>query len=239
LGTHSSMNFVAEQTGGKAFYNRNDLAGAIREGLEDGLVYYTLGYYPEDKDWNGKFRRVAVKTNRAGLKLRYRQGYFAVDPKGYSKLDPKRQAMDFGEALSLDYPVSTALTFRAAAIPPSDKTANKLVINFGVDPHTIGFELQDDGLQHASIDCAAQAFTLKGEPVQLHGNTFNAALKPDAYQMVMQRFLPCNQALDLSPGDYVLRLGVRDNASGMIGTANARVIVPARAAAQSSDEKKP
>ena len=239
LGVHSTMNEVAEGTGGKAFYNRNDLADEVHEGMNDGLVYYTMGYYPENKVWDGKFRHVVVKVNRGGLKLRYRVGYFAIDPKAYSKLDSKQQAIDFGEALSLDYPVSTAMTFRAVAIPPSDKSGNKLVINFGIDPHTIGFDLGDDGLEHASIDCAAQAFTLKGASVQVRGNTFNAALKPDAYQMVMQRFFPCNQPLDLSPGDYVLRLGVRDNSSGHIGTANARVTVPASSVASTTDAKKP
>ncbi|HLW52581.1 MAG TPA: VWA domain-containing protein [Candidatus Angelobacter sp.] len=238
LGIHSTMNTVAEETGGKAFYNRNDLASSIRDGMNDGSTYYTLGYYPENKDWNGKFRRVSVKVGRPGLKLRYRAGYFALDPKGYAKLDPRQQAMDFGQALSLDYPVSTAMIFRAVAIPPSDQTGNKLVINYGIDPGTIGFDLRSDGLEHASIDCTAQAFTLKGEPVKIQGNTFDAALKPDAFQMVMQRFFPCNEALALDPGDYVLRLGVRDNGSGRIGTANAKVTIPARPIAQSSGDTK-
>ena len=44
------MNSVAEQTGGKAFYNTNDLNKAIRDSMEDGSTYYTLGYYPENKE---------------------------------------------------------------------------------------------------------------------------------------------------------------------------------------------
>ena len=52
------MNSVAEQTGGKAFYNTNDLNKAIRDSMEDGSTYYTLGYYPENKNWDGRFRRI-------------------------------------------------------------------------------------------------------------------------------------------------------------------------------------
>jgi VWFA-related protein len=240
LATHSTMNSVAEMTGGKAFYGRNDLDKAIGEGLADGGTYYTLGYYPENKDWNGKFRKIVVTVNRPGAKLRYRQGYFAVDPKGYQKLAARQQAIDLGQSLSLDVPVATAITFQAATAPVSEVTGNKVLIRFGIDAHPLGFELQNDGLEHASVDCAAQAYTLKGEPVQARASTFAVGLKPEQYQLVMQRFLPCSQSLELNPGDYVLRLGVRDNETGLIGTANARVTVPkvGEATGSKSEEKK-
>ena len=164
---HSTMNTVAERTGGRAFYNTNDLTGAIRDGIEDGSTYYTLGYYPENKDWDGKFRKIVVKSNRPGVKLHYREGYVATDPHGYLKLDPKQQAMDFGQALNLDSPIATGLPFKSALIMPSEKTANKLVINFGVDAHALSFDLQDDGLQHTSVDCAVQVFNNKGNPVRV------------------------------------------------------------------------
>jgi VWFA-related protein len=239
LATHSSMNSVAEETGGKAFYNTNDLAAAVRQGLEDGGTYYTLGYYPENKNWDSKFRKITIKVDRPGVKLRFRQGYFASDPKGYSKTDAKKQAMDLGQALSLDNPISTALLFRAQVVPPSEKTQNKVLIYYGIDAHAMGFELKDDGLEHASIDCAVQPFTAKGSPLQPQAQTFAAGLKPEDFQTVMQRFFPCNQSLDLAPGDYVLRLAVRDNATGLIGTASSRVTVPPAPGAAKAEDKKP
>jgi VWFA-related protein len=237
----TTMNAMAEQTGGKAFYNRNDLDKAIREGMDDGLTYYTLGYYPEDKNWNGKFRKIALTAKQTDVRLRYRSGYFALDPKGYQKLSPQEQAMDLGQALSLDYPVSTALTFQAATAPPSEASGNKVLIRFGIDAHPIAFELRDDGLQHASIDCAVQAFDMKGEPVRARASTFTIALKPEQFQLAMQQFLPCSQSLDLGPGDYVMRLGVRDNGTGLIGTANARLTVPplSQATGTNPAERKP
>ncbi|HEY6306534.1 MAG TPA: VWA domain-containing protein [Candidatus Angelobacter sp.] len=237
----TTMTSIADETGGKAFYNRNDLDKAIREGMEDGLTYYTLGYYPEDKTWNGRFRKIVLTVNHPDVKLRYRSGYFALDLNGYQKLSPQQQAMDLGLALSLDYPVSTALTFEAATEPPSPTTGNKVLIKFGINAHLIGFELQEDGLQHASVDCAVQAFNLKGEPARAHASTFTIALKPEQFQLAMKSFLPCNQSLELGPGDYVMRLGVRDNGSGLIGTANARVTVPptSEATGVKPEEKRP
>jgi VWFA-related protein len=239
LARHTTMNSIAEETGGKAFYHTNDLESAMRNSIEDGATYYTLGYYPENKNWDGKFRRIALKVNRPGVKLRFRQGYFASDPRGYSKTDAKKQAMDLGQALSIENPISTALLFRAQVIPPSEKTQNKVLIYYGIDAHAMGFELRDDGLQHASIDCAAQPFTAKGNPLPPQGQPFSAGLKPEDFQTVMQKFFPCNLTLDLAPGDYTLRLAVRDNATGLIGTANAKVTVPPGPGAAKAEDKKP
>ncbi|HET9792276.1 MAG TPA: VWA domain-containing protein [Candidatus Angelobacter sp.] len=235
---HATMNTVAERTGGRAFYNTNDLNGAIREGIEDGSTYYTLGYYPQNKDWNGKFRKIIVKSNRPGVKLHYREGYVATDPRAYTKMDPKQQAMDFGQALNLEYPIATALPFKSALIMPSERTSNKLVINFGIDAHNLSFELQDDGLQHTSVDCAVQVFNSTGLPLHtVQAQDFAAALKPDQYQLVLQKFFPCNQTLALEPGSYLLRLGVRDNATGLIGTVNAPVTIAASTAAAAQPAK--
>lgn len=240
IDSHSTMNSVAEQTGGRAYYNTNNIEKAIREGMDDGATYYTLGYYPENKDWDGRFRKIVVKVNRPGIKLHYRQGFFAVEPKDYLKQDAKLQGVDIGNALNVENPVATALGFQAMVIPPS-AGSNKVQINFGIDPHAISFELRQDGLQHASVDCGVRVYTQKGESVRIQGNTFDTRLTPDQFQKVMRRFFPCNQSLELPPGDYILRLVVRDDFNGLIGTANGHITIPATAAqgAANPEEKKP
>jgi VWFA-related protein len=224
---HGTMQDLAQRTGGKAFYNRNDLDSAIRSSIEDGSTYYTLAYYPENKNWDGKFRKIHVKVARDHVKLRYRVGYFAADPRAINKHDQKHEAAAFGQALSLDYPISTALRFHAGVVQPSEKTKNKVLVNFGIDPHAITFEKQDDGLQHASLDCAVQVYTDKGKLLKTQASTVNAQLKPETFARVMETIFPCQQYLDLEPGNYLLRLGVLDHASSLIGTTNARVTIDA------------
>jgi VWFA-related protein len=241
INSHSTMNSVAEQTGGKAFYNTNDLNRAIRDSMNDGSTYYTLGYYPENKDWDNRFRRISVKVNRPGIKLHYRQGFYAVEPKAYAKQDPKILAVDLGSALDISNPISTALPFQAVVLPPSAQNGNKLQINFGVDPHAVGFELKEDRLQHAAVDCGVRVYSKTGESLKMQGNTFNAALVPEQYEKVMKAFFPCNQAVELPPGEYLLRLAVRDTNNGLIGTANGSATVPPAGAnpQASPEEKKP
>jgi VWFA-related protein len=76
--TMDTMQDLAERTGGLAFYNSNDIKGAIRSAIDDSRLTYVLGYYPAGVPWNGKFREIKVMVKRSGLRLRYRRGYFAV-----------------------------------------------------------------------------------------------------------------------------------------------------------------
>ena len=234
LAARSTMNDLAERTGGKAFYNRNDVDSSILKSMEDGSTYYTLGYSPENKDWNGKFRKISVKSKRSGVKLRYRLGYFAVDPKAVANAE-KNRSLD----LRLDFPASTALPFQVAVNPPSEKSGNKVVINFAIDPHAISFEQEADGLQHVSVVCAAAVYTPKGETVKTDENGATGGLKPDDFQKIVKSFMPCREMFDLPPGEYFLRVGVRDNNSGLTGSVTTTLTVPplAQAAAKPEDKK--
>lgn len=238
---HGAMQDLAERTGGKAYYNRNDLDAAIRKSIDDGSTYYTLGYYPENKDWNGKFRKIHIKVVREGVKLRHRLGYYALDPRMATEANQKHQATIFGQALSLDYPVSTALRFHAGVVQPSERTQNKVLVNFGLDPHAVSFEKQEDGLQHAMVDCAVQAYTEKGKLLKTEATTIRMDLQPDTFRKVMQTIVRCQRAIDLPPGNYILRLGVMDDRTILIGTTNARVTInpPTTTAENGKEEKKP
>lgn len=223
--THGTMQDMAQRTGGKAYYNRNDIDGAVRDSISDGSTYYTLAYYPANKQWNGKFRKIQVKVDRPEVKLHHRMGYYAVDPQSFATQNEKQQVAAFVQSLSPDWPVATGLVFKAAVFPPSEQTQNHVVVNFAIDAHAISFDRPADGLQHARMDCVVQAFSTKGKLVKANSSTVNAALKPATYAKVMESGFPCNLTIDLPAGTYGLRLGVRDDNTGLIGTSNARVSV--------------
>ena len=229
---HGAMQEMADRTGGRAFYNTNGIDGAIRKSIDDGSTYYTLAYYPENKNWNGKFRKIHVKVNRSGVKLRYRLGYYAVDPTLFAEKNQKQQDSAFALALSPDSPIATGLPFNALVMPPAEATPKTVRVNFGVDPHAISFERLPDGLQHAQLECTIQAFSAKGKLVRGVATTVKAAFKPDTFSKVMQDTFPCQQSIDLEPGNYYLRLGVRDSRTGLIGTTNAKVAVASAAPAK-------
>lgn len=221
----STMRVLAERTGGKTYVNRNDIEMAVRTSMDDGATYYTLEYYPENRNWDGKFRVIQVKTARPGVTLRSRQGYYALNPAEQKKDGDKDLARSLSDALSPDMPASTGVLFRAGVVTPTEKAA-PLTVNFAIDPHTIAFEQKSDGLAHASLSCAVVAYSDKGSPVKKEINSVTAALKPAELEKIMQGYFPCKRTIELKSGHYNLTLGVVDQGSRLIGTTMASVSVP-------------
>ncbi len=226
LAAQHTMNDMAAWTGGRVFLNRNDLALGMKNSLEDGSIYYTLEYYPDNKQWDGQFRSIKVSVDRPGINLRYREGYYAVDPEKLAKDEGDRVAETFSRSLQADSPSATAILFQAQISPPTTKT-NKVVVTFHVDPKTIAFEHKEDGHEFAKINCTVWAYGKdKNKPFMTPNDTVTANLKREEFQLMMkQQFLPCKRELELKPGTYELRLGVLDRSSNRMGTASASVIV--------------
>jgi VWFA-related protein len=228
LASQHTMDDMAETTGGKSFKNSNDLKLGLKTSIEDGSTYYTLEYYPDNKKWDGQFRAIQIKSSRPGLNLRYREGYYALDPEKMHKEDSDAVAENFSRLLKLDAPAVTSVLFQAQVLTPSDKS-NRVVVTFHVDPRTIGFEHKDDGQEYAKISCTVWAYGKDRDKPQMFSSTVNASLKPNEFQQMMQqRFLPCGRELELGlkPGSYTLRLGVLDRTTNKIGTGSAQVTVP-------------
>ena len=87
---HMTMDSMASDTGGRAFYNTNGLADAVGKAIDAGSNYYTLTYSPTDHNWNSEYRSIKVQLAGSyaalGLKLAYRHGYYADDPQKPVKL---------------------------------------------------------------------------------------------------------------------------------------------------------
>jgi VWFA-related protein len=221
-----TMKDMAAWTGGEAFINRNDLAASMRTSIDDGSTYYTLEYYPDNTKWDGQFRAIQIKTDRPGVKLRYRLGYYAVDPARLNKDKMEILSETLGRAMEFDAPAYTSVRFEAGVVPPSGQ-GKKVVVNFAIDPHTISFEHREDGLEHARVACVLWAYGRnKEKPIMAKGATQIAGLKPEVYQQLMKQYFPCKQEIELRPGTYTLRLAVIDRTTSLLGTTNAQITLP-------------
>ncbi|HZR27174.1 MAG TPA: hypothetical protein VFA71_00225 [Terriglobales bacterium] len=148
----------------------------------------------------------------------------APEAKPLSSADSKIR--DLQRALELNTPVQTTLVFKTRVAPPSPQTQNKVAVQYAIDAQKLDFQHGEDGREHASVECVAQAFTEKGEAVKASASTYEAALKPESFKLVSEKGFPCTQNLDLPVGNYLLKFAVRDNHTGLIGTLYARVTVP-------------
>jgi VWFA-related protein len=220
--THDAMETIARDTGGRYFGNANDLDNAIQSALRESSSYYMLGYYPGNKKWNGKFRNIKLQVDRPGTQLRYRRGYFAVNPSDWRK--------DNGEstltaALTSNSLPSTEVTFMARALPP--QANSDTVVEFAIDPSTLSFQTEAGNFHHCTLQFEVQAFTPEGKRVKTEVQTADASLPEPTYERVSKQELPMSVPIRLAPGKYILRLGVRDNQTGLFGTADLALQVPA------------
>jgi VWFA-related protein len=220
--SHQTMEDLAKETGGLALYNNNDVMHAVALSSADGGRYYTLGYYPEDARWDGKFHSIDVKINREGLKARHRSGYYAVDAAQFSASETPQQrdrrAYDELRSALADPLPATQVTFRVH-IPAPDSAAHPQVqIQFLVDASAVSFDPIENDLHHCSLDFMVVAASPDGKVVASDAHTVEARLKPDQFAQVNQNGLPFSMQLPLTPGAYSLRVAVRDNRTGLIGT---------------------
>ena len=108
---HATMLRMADETGGRAFVNTNDLSQAVVAAIDNGSNYYTLTYSPTDLNWNGKFRAIQVRLQQQGLTLSYRRGYYATDPSLPVNLNrkPRPPSAAPGDAVNSIPPPATEL----------------------------------------------------------------------------------------------------------------------------------
>ena len=79
----SRLKKLAEATGGRMLEVRgiDKLEVALDEISEELHHQYSLGYYPENKNWDGKFRKIQISAAGKGYKLYARKGYYAQPPR--------------------------------------------------------------------------------------------------------------------------------------------------------------
>jgi len=209
-----TMKELAERTGGRAAYNTNDLARAVRRAIDDARVTYTLGYYSTDETQDGRFREINVKVARPHLDVRYRKGYFALKPADDT---PKTRA-DQVRAAVWSPLESTAIRVNARADFVEQPEPNSLNVFVQVDPAGIGFTKEGDRWK-AQVDVV---YIQKDE----HGrmprpgvtDTLSLAFTEENYAKARKDGLIRQRVLPRQPGAIALRVVVRDAASGSIGS---------------------
>jgi VWFA-related protein len=222
-----TMKNIAEQTGGEAFINTNDLKRVIARSLEDGSTYYTLAYTPPKEDQGG-YHRVQVQLPNKNWKLAYRRGYFNI-PSATASGAAGTAALR--TALQPGMPPSTSMLLTASIEMPT-ATRKDIKVNYIIDSNGVDFTDAPDNKKRAQIDCMVIAFDSAGKEVAHASDTLDATLPQNAYAAVMTYGLPAHQFITLPPGRYNVRIGVMDRTTQQIGTVDAPLEVPANALAQ-------
>jgi VWFA-related protein len=237
---HSSMQTVAEETGGKALFNSNDLKGAVESAIEDGSSYYTIAYIPAGLKLDGNFHRIKVTVDPGRYRLAYRDGYYA-DP-GYgpgSGAQNPEGAKLITSAILHGAPSSTQILMQARVLPATDPLlknaslptgpAGKMaadikgpphlyVIDLSVDPRGITFSDAADGGHDARVEFLLVGYDAEGNRVNYQDQTLGIKLNPKQFESSMANGLHARVFLDLPAGPGFLRIAVQDLNAGRAGS---------------------
>ena len=76
--TQNTLRILSDETGGRAIVNQNDLGPGLQQMLDDASGYYLLGYNSTAAPTDGEFHEIEVRLKRPDLRVRAREGYWAV-----------------------------------------------------------------------------------------------------------------------------------------------------------------
>jgi VWFA-related protein len=212
VASQGTMQEVAAQTGGKAYVNENEIKNGISLAVSDAKASYTLGYYPENKKWNGALRNIKVKVDQGDTQLRYRKGYFAIEP-----IPSKDHGFeqDVAAALELNAP-ATQISFMAQAKPTDP---GKMQVVFLVDAHTLSAEDANGG-KKMNVSLYASVYNSSGKNLGTRSTKVDRTFDAATYQQILEKGMMVPIDLEVPSGGKELRLAVLDNKTDLIGTVS-------------------
>ncbi len=219
--TQETLVTLAADTGGKAFLDSNDFGRVFKGVQDDTSMYYLLGYHSTNTAKDGKYRRITVKVNRPGVKVDFRRGYYAeADYRHSNKDDRERQLRDelMSELPSTDLPVYLATAYFRV----SD---NRFYVPLSliVPGSEIPFSRNRDQ-DKATLDILALVTDEKKFPFGEIRETVKLAV--NASNEVQRKNVQYDTGLTLPPGKYHLKVVVRENEAGRMGSFETDFTIP-------------
>jgi VWFA-related protein len=230
-----TMTTFANETGGKAFYNNNDLVSGFRQAVDDTRSSYVLGYYL-DEDATPGWHKLHVDAARAGTRVRARTGFLVkkVDP-----AHPEPGGKDPG-AVDVDLAMESPMNFTAipmtvrwtdnGQVPTAPAATGgliakrKVAFQITLPPHAATLD-DTDGQHRVSLNFVALARTPQGDEAVDFVKKLEGALKPEVARQLDLGGVKFDSTVVLAPGYYNVRFVVRDNFSGKVGSVTAPLVV--------------
>jgi hypothetical protein len=212
---------ISEDTGGRAFFDVNEFSEVFDQVVEDTTSYYLLGYTSTNPARDGRFRRIRVTLKRPGLKLEFRNGYYAPRDFAHSGRDDRAQQLQ--EQLLSDLPITDLPVHGSAAYFRLQNNRYFVPVWFIVPGSQVQFSRESDK-EKATLDVLGVIRDGQRRPVAWIQDTVKLAVA--AREDVRRRNVQYGTSFELPPGAYQLKVVIRENQLGTFGSFDSTLIVP-------------
>jgi VWFA-related protein len=229
--TMMAMQQLAASTGGKAYFNTNDLNGALRRAIDDGSHYYTLSYSPSNAKMDGTYRNIDIHVAKGHYALAYRHGYNAD---AGSPLEPAAGTDPMAAVMKLGLPSATGILYGVHVAPMTPQplsnaaragqnamlsgTTVRYKIDFFIRLTDVALQMGANGEHEGKIEAGLMAYDRDGKPVNWDRVTLGMRLRPAEFEAMQKSGIPVHIQLDLPEEDVNLVTGIYDWESGKTGS---------------------
>jgi VWFA-related protein len=217
--SQDTLTSLAGDTGGRAFTDTNDFGEAFDRVRRDISAYYLLGYSSSNPVKDGRFRRIQVRVKRDGLRVEARAGYFAERDFAHTTRGDRElqlQEQMFSPVSSTDVPVMvTGGFFRLAA--------DRYYVPISVAVPGYAVPVKSDQ-QEISIDVLGVVTDEQGRPLGRMRETLK--FPPATGTTLAGKQVLYQSGVTLPPGRFSVKVVVRENTNGRMGSFEAALLVP-------------
>ncbi len=219
--SQDALTSLAEDTGGRAFFDQNDFGAVFDRVVNDTSAYYLLGFTSTNRTQDGRFRRIRVGVKQPGLKLEYRAGYYAPRDFVHSGRDDREQQLM--EQLFSDLSVTDLPVYASSGYFRLKGDRYFVPLWIAVPGSKVPFNTSRDK-DKATLDILAIVRDTQGRPVARIRDTVNLALA--VTEEVQRKSVQYQTDLELPPGLFNMKVVVRENQTGTMGSFEAAIAVP-------------
>jgi VWFA-related protein len=216
------LNEASEGTGGIIVENTNDFEGGMGKISSLHETSYVLGFSPENFKFDGNFHDVSVKlVHSANLTVQARRGYFApkqAEDAATATKDEMKQALFSRENLS-GLPIQIS-----AKIVKLDPQKSKITVTVQADMHAVRFR-KEDGNNVNDLTLMVALFDQNGKLITGKNQTINLRLPDAALAQLRAAGGETTADLDVTPGNYSVRVVMRESASRQLGAVSKDVVI--------------
>lgn len=195
--------------------------------------HYEISFHPDEEGWQSGYHTLEMRTTRPGVKLGYRTRYYVGERTSPHRLPSTAEsaaALKQAACYHADVPPSIGLTARPVSTGLRD--VRRLFVT--VDADSLTFISVSADNRRVQLDYGACTFDGQGRPLRYFSSAADRLLTSQEYAQAVVHGFPNLLEFPRSDDAAVMRVVVRDRATGNVGKIELALAAAAEPVQQAS-----